>query len=285
LIASIQDTGALFRNPVFWAFYRRHPELAEARIQEWYGALPTLAGLLEQADVLGEHRILLLDPGILAHFEKFLPFAQAELSENPDTSVWALRRKFSESLEPVTLWRGMMLTDAELDRVLDRGLVSTPLRGSVRRSNAVLASGLFGRGVYMTPSKGPLQDMQDRLRSAGENSVYTSVSSRIEVTHAGAWRPPPQGGLYGPGKFRLLKLHMSPLDVVRAEGAFDFLVQWKGQEVYYATTGVDGRPWRMRFDDPDLELFIQYAAPDEIISPVYTYDAPPPSWHREDQPR
>lgn len=282
LIEELKSSSSLFRNGAFWDFFAAKPELAEDRIRAWYGSLPGFDDVVKKAAVLGEHRVLLLDPGIVQRLDAFVELATRILDDEPSISTMALRQRFSDSLPKVELWRGMMLQDHEARALLAGGMRSMlfrPFRQQESAVNGALAASILGKQAYGSFAEGPVEDIRWRLSGVNpQNSMYASFSTKIEVTYAGAWRPRAVGGgPTGPGNFHLFKVRVSELDVIRGEGIFSELRQDRDGSRVYRTKSLDGGEFVMPFHDPTFELFVQSVAADEIVE-HHRYDQMPPLW-------
>ncbi|RYZ86525.1 MAG: hypothetical protein EOP06_14335 [Proteobacteria bacterium] len=290
LAESIRRTGKIYRNEAFWNFVESRPEIVDAQIARQY---KTLVSLEDQqrikaiAESLGTYRALLLDPAIAQRMDDFLFFTKKQIQAEPGISMAKLRQNYSDSFPKITIWHGGLFQGDELAEVEKKGITGNAFFAeSVSAADGVVLDKVLGlkSPLYSLQAHTPVEDMKGRLGGATIHSLYSSHSDFMEVTYAGAYGGAINSKRIGatplrPGNFKLFRIEISPLDVVRGDGIFWRLRQQaeNPKPSYYRTEKADGSQFQMNYNDSRFEFFVQNVDASEIKEIIH-YEKMPPFW-------
>lgn len=158
-----------------------------------YGVFGLEALMLLKA--MGEqYTVLLSDPGLVYHIQKFETFMKAHPSMFYDP--WKAREAFSQFLGTKLLFRGMKLTDKERAGIAQTGIVFPAAR------NQCVSAGVF------SPSY--IEQIRLRVFQAMDKSMFLSLTEYSDVAYQAAllYGEPKQGQSY------ILTLEIPEIDLI-----------------------------------------------------------------------
>lgn len=146
---------------------------------------------------------LSLDPGFVTHLTDFIELAQQ--GELTTLDYQSTRQELKEKLGDVTVWRGMALTEEELEKVKQEGILSL-LGREVNESGQPLAQ--FEASAL---TAWPSHAIESHFHNSHDTSPFISVSSSKELALTMGHQ---FGKLSDDRKLYLLKIKMPKIDLV-----------------------------------------------------------------------
>lgn len=284
LIEDLIQNGSPFENHRFYAYYEAHPEEAEQLLRRWYG---------EDADNIifnvkqkyGQRIVpLLVDPGIANRTDRFISFLE-EHREFHDQPLSVIRSKFSEFLGNRMVFRGMMLSDYELARAKEEGILASTLLDTDKARRSLIHT-LQSQEPYIPKPfpTSPREEMEARLTLFGRlgglsflyNSNLISVSAYREVAESLGYydshrTEDPDAHMY------VFRIQIQEISVIYQEGRFD---EYQKNTPPNQSLRI-GKFEINEHNDTGVEMFIPYKIPASCIQEVITVETKPPKWERE----
>jgi len=212
---SILKSGRLFDNVDIYNLLSKKPEYTKTLLRRWY-IDPIIDQMIAQIETqFGEKFVsILVDPGIVYNFDSFMNYASKIISKDSAISVFELRQRYSNFLGHRRIFRSMMLTPAEAERLKTNG-IWTPAAFEPRNFHNTLHNYFLS-----APTKDLLPvDPQENfnLRSTGfgsKSSLWISASEHPNVAisvgyHATSSNRSPDQKIY------LFELEVPELSIIR----------------------------------------------------------------------
>jgi hypothetical protein len=285
----IARAKVLFDNEHLYSFFAENPDLTYHLLRRWYP--DNIADeLIASANLNPQFMPLLLDPGISNRLQHFCDFAKSYLKHNANSSAWELRRAFSDHLGTSTVYRGMMITDEELDNITKGNMLAhgfchepenLPLRLSVYLDPFIKDySGRVDKPSYPT---GPYDNFTNQLTGFFGNdlelrySYLMSVSVYRDVAASVAYHEYMRTHGQGDRQLRIFKLELPNLSLLRQENLFPTPAP---TDVVKSILTIGEGFQTDELTDKGVELLILNGLSQKNILEIEKYEGIPPEWER-----
>jgi hypothetical protein len=253
LIESIKNQGIpMFENPEFYSYFSGRESLALKIADHWDWDMLSMVkeeGVKNFADLvkkrLGLKYVpLILDPGIASRLHRFLGFSKDYLAKHPDSTAWDLREAFKAALEidkpRKVLYRGLSLTESELQNILKNGMLAHNLRNLDEVAEKNVIHDQFSETLVLRMEKtpwgamaevsspagqGPLMELRDHILHGGQSN-FLSLSAHTEVSASVA-----SMGLTPEKKIYMFEIDLPEISVIRDDDQHYMLYSITGFEV------------------------------------------------------
>lgn len=254
------------KNPEYYNFLEKHIGETRTVVERWYG--PHAHAMLTWVErELGKRFIpLLTDPGLANHFEKFQTFASKTVAAKPNISLPDLRQAFSDSLGKIKVFRGMVLSDQEVNEIQKTGIASrlflTSQRDVAFSDYMGPLKAISGEPLYpLTPMESILKKYssgnldQETLQTQISTSTYPEVAETAGFHSAGVhWSSMAENNK----AMYVFELEIPILDLIRTQGLFK-----NHEEGAFIPYVIDGKVFNMA--DDRIEFFTPFwLEPDAI---------------------
>ena len=273
LIQALSKAGSLTNQPAFYEYFQKYPELVSTFLNKWYeDRAPEIEPYLQS--LRPKDRALLLDPGIVAHLDTFLPFYHESITHDPALGPLALRQSFSALLGSEVVYRGMMLTPDQLEEINNSGIragVFRPSTDITKQHQLHALLNLFDQstkaqqaplGGFQSGSghvEGLFQAIRGHIANQTYQTPFVSVSEFRQVSEMAAWSTLKTNGKRAsqPGSLYVYKLRVPKLDLIRFEGIFDATQKfWRQRNKTYQQLNANKTIFEVAMSDPRVELLI-----------------------------
>ncbi len=266
-------------NSKYYEYFSKDPGRSKKLLTRWYRQASETFNIKKAIQEVGsnlgaEYLATLADPGIVQHFDAFFAFAK-DLKKISGTlpSPLELRKSFSEHLGTKTIYRGMMLTDAELALVKESGILSPAFIDKDRAAHVIQETldptrrqsvARHARDFFSEIS-GRLTDSHDE-----ENSTSISVSAYEPVARSVGYHS--SGQTKNPDKHMyVFKCEVPVISLIKMDNIFE--------DERRPITGLTiGDSEAYKGTDLEVEMFVPYNIPLNAIRGIDRIDEVPPKW-------
>lgn len=211
-----------------------------------------------------------LDPGVITHLPEFVEFLRSQSHDN----YLIARESFKKHLGSRTVWRGMVLTDEEADRVRHEGIESSFLRKSEEMQSVIENFEANVLSVYFD------QIVERHFYAENYWSPLISVSSHRDIAiavgrHSGRNKVKEGGSLY------LFKIEIPEIDLIYFT---EHAVRWpskmqdavrNGNKIHVAINDAKSSfNW-----DRHAESYVMYKINPDEIADVFKTNLTATSWN------
>jgi hypothetical protein len=268
--------GSVYDNPSYYDYLSGDPDDTRALISRWYRG--DLADRVSQR--LGDRFVpILADPGVANRAGALIDFASSWLPSNPDADVWQLRQAFSDFLGTETVYRGMVLTEAQARAMIASGIrapgFQVPARAERSISESIQSDHRYDHVDY---PRSPTAEIHARLTDFYDQGarMTMSVSRYSEIAASAGYHSSGHAGERG-RQLYLFEIELPVLSLIEQTNLFgnerhegpEILLR-VGDEFTASETG-----------DLGVEMFVPHRIPPDAIRNVTRYDQEPPAWRRE----
>jgi hypothetical protein len=273
----LADGGAVYDHPAYYDFLSRDPADTRALLARWY---PFSRELVERVTVsLGErYTPILADPGVANRADQLIDFAPAYLAANPDAGVWQLRQAFSDHLGRETVYRGMVLTEAQA-RAMTAGGIDAPGFQSPERAARSVSESIQSdtHHDFVDYPRSPTAEIQARLTDFYDHGarMTMSVSRYREIAESAGYHASGRAGQPGTSLY-LFEIELPRLSLIEQTNLF---ANERASEDVFIAVGDEFAA--SEGGDLGVEMFVSHRIPPDAIRGATRYDHPPPAWRRE----
>ena len=270
------DTMSFFDNPAFFEYFLDQTDTVKQLLQKMYSTGPNFEIIQTYIEFvsknLGTNFIsLLLDPGMIAHFDDFMVFIKSLDGHN---SPYEIRVKFSEYLGTEVVYMAMMLTEDEFKDVTQNGIYSRFLLNLNRTKVLEEIFNEYGSYLSLRFSTDFSTEIKNRINKNISNESSTSISvSSYEVVAKSVGYHSYRGSKNNKILYTF-KCIIPKISLIAMNGLFD--TEKRSHSVLKVGDLVVNES-----RDLNVEKFVPFIIRKEWVSEVVRIDNVPPMWERK----
>ncbi len=170
-----------FDNPKMYDYIIKHDAKLDFLLEQLYGGYENniYDFLVEKCGLDKKHKALLIDPGMISHYEEFADFIKKEGIDTSKIEPFELRKKFSQYLGTETVYRGIYYYNPRngIEELKKNGCLASGVENAKSARNAL--------GYFLEPDAFDDVTVRDKLCRKivrpKDGNDFLSVSSIYEV--------------------------------------------------------------------------------------------------------
>ena len=265
LLKDIDSQVYLFENPKFYEFFDANKSAMTEKIKEMYNRNPW--GSDKGRDIISEfiqnvsdkHIALLCDPGIVSRTEELYSFVKNLPVDINKLSSLELRKMFSDSLGTQKYYRGMTLTEEQVETIKKEGIKSINFVGENREQ--IFESLFLGKSDYEYTSFKRFMDK--KVSGINRNNPMISVTQIEKIAQKVTSR-------YSRPKNIDQKIYIFELEIPK----INTVEPIKDFEIYYPGFGFYDKSGK-KIPTEQVESFVPFVINSSCIKSIKTFTPEP----------